>query len=798
MPSTNSNRRSHLDLIQQARAQSDEGDRRLAADGSGLSQPSAPLRGDAFPGYVLEKEIHRGGQGTVYRAMQQSTGRRVAIKLMHDSAFGGPLERARFERETRVLAALHHPNIVAIHDAGSHDGRFFLVMDYIAGRPLDAFVAGSSRSVRETLELFVQICDAVNAAHLGGIIHRDLKPANVRVNDDDRPIVLDFGLAKFTMADGAGAESAADAGMTLTGQFLGSLPWAAPEQADGSPTRIDLRTDVYALGVTLYQLLTGKFPYRVTGDVRSVLDNIVRAEPVPPRSVCREIDDELETIILKCLSKERERRYQTAGELARDLRRYLNGELIEAKRDSRWYLVRRTLLRHKIAAAVAAGYFLLVSGSAIALLKMYREKAAEYARAEDQRLEAVEARDRAEKAAQKADAVTEFLRTMLSSADPEHGQGHMVKVVDVLRRASGQAAEQFSNQPEVEVAIRLALGESYYGLGQYPEAEAELGAGLKLAQQKLGQDHSDTLGLTSTLGATFWIQGKLREAEPLMRAGLETELRLRGEDQIGSIIMMDNLAAVLKRTGRAEEALQLNRRAFAAAERALGPDHETTRICLGNLAFGLEVTGNYAEAESMYRRALEIDAAAGRGADHPIAASSRVAFANVLVTLGKLEEAESLARESLEFRRQHLPPGHLLTGDSFQMLGRVMMAGGNASEAEKHFREALEIQQAALPAGSWRIAVTQSDLGFALTRLERFADAEPLLQAAHATLDQTAGNQPRHELSAVQRLAEMYEGWDRAEPGKGYAEKGQNWREKLEAMRATSQPAVSTKPVESD
>ncbi|HWL94657.1 MAG TPA: WD40 repeat domain-containing serine/threonine-protein kinase [Phycisphaerae bacterium] len=379
MSTTDPRQQSHRLWIQQARIQSDEADRYVARAGLSAESISAtPVRNDHFPGYRLEREIHRGGQGTVYRAVQESTGRRVALKLLHNHVLGGPLERARFERETRVLAALQHPNIVTIHDGGSHDGQFFLVMDYIAGQTLDVYVASEPRSIRELLELLVQICDAVNAAHIGGIIHRDMKPANVRVDSSGRAIVLDFGLAKFTSAqhsaaleaDGlqsAGADGAsAPHGMTLTGQFIGSLPWAAPEQAEGSPDRIDTRTDVYALGVLLYQMLTGKFPYPVAGSVRSVLDNILKTEPIRPRSICRKVDDELETIVLKCLSKERERRYQTAGELAGDLSRYLKGEPIEAKRDSALYILRKTVRRYRAPLAVLASFVLLLLGFSIA------------------------------------------------------------------------------------------------------------------------------------------------------------------------------------------------------------------------------------------------------------------------------------------------------------------------------------------------------------------------------------------------------------------------------------------------
>ncbi|GJQ28142.1 MAG: hypothetical protein HBSAPP03_00260 [Phycisphaerae bacterium] len=313
-----------------------------------------------FPGYELLREIHRGGQGVVYQAIQKATKRKVALKVLHGGPFSGSAGRSRFEREVQVLGQLNHANIVRLHDSGvTSDGGFFYVMDYISGRNLEEYIADKSLSVEDVLRVFLKVCDAVNAAHLKGIIHRDLKPSNVRIDANGEPIVVDFGLAKVAGPDLIGTD--ADTGgaqlMTLTGQFIGSLPWSSPEQAEGVPGNIDVRTDVYSLGVMFYQMLTGEFPYKVIGNMRDVLDNILRAEPAKPSTIRRQINDEIETIVLKCLNKDRDRRYQTAGELARDLRHYLAGEPIEAKRDSAAYLLSKTLHRYR-GMVTAAGVFL--------------------------------------------------------------------------------------------------------------------------------------------------------------------------------------------------------------------------------------------------------------------------------------------------------------------------------------------------------------------------------------------------------------------------------------------------------
>ncbi|MHC4445188.1 MAG: protein kinase domain-containing protein [Planctomycetota bacterium] len=343
----------------------------------------------AIPGYQILEEIHRGGQGIVYLTIQQATHRQVAIKVMREGPFHSGRDKARFEREVRILAQLKHPNIVTIHDSGRINGRFYFVMDYIAGQRLDEYIAtphgpplprgdkgGSPHppltrgergglSIKQILSLFAKICEAVNAAHLQGIIHRDLKPSNIRIDSDSEPHILDFGLAKVT--DDPQFQT-----MTITGQFMGSLHWASPEQVESIPSNIDIRTDVYSLGVILYQMLTGEFPYEVTGSMRTVLDNILKAEPVPPHNIRKDINDEVETIVLKCLDKEPVRRYQSAGELARDLRHYLNGEPIEAKRDSALYVLGKTIRRYKVRAAVVASFVILITVSLIGSIILWR------------------------------------------------------------------------------------------------------------------------------------------------------------------------------------------------------------------------------------------------------------------------------------------------------------------------------------------------------------------------------------------------------------------------------------------
>lgn len=342
---------------------------------------SASLPKSLVGHYELLDEIHRGGQGVVFRARQMATKRMVAIKFIRHGAFATARERFRFEREIDLASRLNHPDIVTVFDGGISDGQPYCVMEHVDGQPLNLFQddrLGGGGS-RESIQLFERICRAVGFAHSRGVIHRDLKPANVLVDGNANPKVLDFGLAK--MLDGEPPEKHLP--RTITGEFVGTLAYASPEQVRLEPGVVDTRSDVYSLGVMLFEFLSGYFPYDVDGSLAQTLEHIANTRPLRPTFPQGGVPLDLETIVLKCLAKEPERRYENATMLAEDLRRYIDGRPIEARRDSTIYVLRKTLSRHRNVVFGVVSFVLLLIVSLITVSTFYFQAVAQRDAAND-------------------------------------------------------------------------------------------------------------------------------------------------------------------------------------------------------------------------------------------------------------------------------------------------------------------------------------------------------------------------------------------------------------------------------
>ncbi|MBU0637260.1 MAG: protein kinase [Planctomycetes bacterium] len=327
------------------------------SDTSSAAAPGLPEH-PPMPGHLLIEEIGRGGMGVVYKALQTATKRIVALKVILAGPFASTTARRRFEREVELAARLQHPNIVRVLESGHVSGQQYYAMDYVTGMRLDRYLAAEQPDVRAVLELFLSLCEAIEYAHGHGVIHRDLKPANVLIDDEAQPHILDFGLAKATDQPEAGERPTTS--VSIAGQVVGTLFYLSPEQAAGTPDEIDVRTDVYALGVMLYEALTGALPYDTRGRPADVIQRILETPPVSPRARSAAVNSELETIILKALEKNRACRYQSVQELADDIRRYIAGEPLLARRPSSLYVLRKKLHKHRWRVAAGVGALLIV------------------------------------------------------------------------------------------------------------------------------------------------------------------------------------------------------------------------------------------------------------------------------------------------------------------------------------------------------------------------------------------------------------------------------------------------------
>ena len=318
--------------------------------------------------YTLLEEVGRGGMGVVYKALQLGTKRTVAVKLLAGASYASKSARRRFEREMELASALDHPGIVRVLEGGEAEGHAYCAMEFVEGEPLHLYLARRALPLEEKLRLFLQVADAVNYAHQRAVVHRDLKPSNVLVDSAGRAKVLDFGLARVADPD-SGARWGASA-VTGEGQLVGTLPYLSPEQAAGSSPEVDIRSDVYSLGVILYEMLAGRLPYETEGTLADALHNICHAIPPRPSAFRKGLSPDLDSVVLKALEKSREERYQTAAALAEDVRCLLRGEPVEANRTTRFYLLRKAYARHRrqIQLAAAALLFLLVSSAIITSL----------------------------------------------------------------------------------------------------------------------------------------------------------------------------------------------------------------------------------------------------------------------------------------------------------------------------------------------------------------------------------------------------------------------------------------------
>ncbi len=766
--------------------------------------------GRTIGSYRLVRLLGRGGMGVVFLAEgdDQQFEKQVALKLL-PLGMGSTEATQRFLRERQILAQLEHPGIARLVDGGVTDeGTPYYVMEYVEGVPIDAFCDAKRMTVPARLGLFLKVCDAVEHAHRHLVVHRDLKPNNILVTSDGEVKLLDFGIAR--MLDGG--QSAVES--TFTGRAHPmTLAYASPEQVRGEP--ITTASDVYALGILLYKLLTGLHPYRKGFSSPSDAERVICGEePTRPSAriagendaeraavvatrgtslqrLVRVLDGDLDTIVMMALRKEPGRRYASVGNLAEDLRRYQAGLPVYAHKDSLRYRASRFVRRNRL--AVSAGVLVTVLAIALVVLSV-RFVLTTAAQGRALRLEA-----------ETTEEVSQFLVGLFRSADPVEGFGDTVRARAILDEGAARLEAAADVRPDIRAHMMTELGEVYRNLGLHEDAARLHQQALELRRELYGAAHPAVVESVERLAAVMDAAREFDRALPLYEEALSIRRDLA--DPLATASTLQGLARTLRDLDFADSAEGPMREALAIRRRELGDDHFQTlgawldlayvlrgqgrndsaqvlyevvipkleahgdsgaRVlpaALNNLAYIHMMRGEYGDAERLYREAVALERRSGSVPNVLLLQNN---LAGVLDRQGKVAEADSVLRLSILIAEEYWPEGHWRIASAYGGLGAFHLLQGDTANAESYLRSALEMYLRTLGRDHSRTTFAKVQLGACLMGLRRFAAAEPYLLEASQWLRANRGMDNSFTRQTLSQVIALYEHWGRLEQAERY------------------------------
>ena len=689
------------------------GDHQIPLPASLLTAESEPPRqvGD----FRIIRKIGEGGMGVVYQATQGMPRREVALKLIRTVGVS-PGALKRFQRETDALGRLNHPGIAQIFDAGVVEiqgcSQPFFAMELVHGRRLDHHLVDAEITLGRRLELLAAICDAVHHAHQKGVIHRDLKPANILIDENGRPRILDFGVARLTDS------SERPTRHSEPGNFVGTLPYMSPEQVSEDPLDLDIRTDVYSLGVIACQMLTGQLPYDLKGrSVPEAVRVIRERSPVilSDPSTHRRLPKDIETVIGKALEKAPNRRYGSVAELAADIRRFLHHEPIVARPASGLYLMGKFAQRNRALVGGAAIAFAgVIAGLAFAVYKAVEVTG--------QRNLAIVARAQAQRDAEKAERTTTFLQELLS-APAGASAGHFTTLREVLDRAALRVESELVDQPETAAQVRWTIGNAYMGINRWNEAESQFREFIHLSSELYGAQHERTVRGRTELAYALSLNGEFVEAEQILDDEIARHRGGESKDAEMLAVLLDRLAEVLFEKFDFTGAVTAAQQALSVCSDLMGERHPRTVEAFARLAYAYSIAGRRQESVGAYRRVLALQRDV-LGAEHRDVAWTLYCLGFDLNRLGALDEAESLLQEAIEMQHRIFGERHVEIAHTLSALGDVRRDRGDYSDAEKHYLDSLEMRRQLLGNEHLHVAMQLANLARFQVARGRLDEAE--------------------------------------------------------------------------